>query len=52
MKDATGRVVELRPEESVGPDVHGCMGHGRRFCVYLNNNGQLLEVFKEEELGD
>ena len=36
----------------VGPDMHGLMGHGRRLCIYPKNNGQLLEIFKEKELGD
>ena len=32
--------------------MHGLMGHGRRLCIYPKNNGQLLEIFKEKELGD
>lgn len=28
------------------------MDHGRRLCIYPESNGQLLEIFKEKELGD
>lgn len=28
------------------------MDHDRRLCIYPENNGQLLERFKEKELGD
>lgn len=52
MEEFTGHMVEMRPERWVGPDGHSFMGHGRRLCVYPKSNGQLLEIFKEKELGD
>lgn len=40
----------MRPEEWVGPDMHGSMGRGRRLCIYPKNS--FRRFFKEKKLGD